>query len=1116
MAVISILSGDVELHDFDENNQGRMVWKGSATSTRSWNEVYSAALKEMDNAGNMDQGVPIEAVTPTQYRLVNQWFVDDATVEHFTGGSAFSQGWKDGTTEHILIIGVDFATAFTVHDIGRTVLGATTGDTGTLLDFNTLRGLVWIRPDVPTTGGDEFDHPSEAYSIQNDTAAQVWQENNNAGPSYVSMTTEFNGATDADLIPFPATDESNDAFQIGFSQPFSKLIFDYGSGSAVAGIGGTVAWEYFNGATWTDLAETDATNGFTTAKADGLAVTWAAPTNWAKTSINGSAQLYYVRARITGTYATNPILDQGFIAGQGAGNFQKHSRHGGASAAGESAWAGTTSIGAIQDNTKPYIFRENPDSPQGSFDEVKVVATKGTDSWWPQAGHLDICLKTKEADSIFGPNPDNTSLAIATFLMRQYSKTFSHFIGKSLATAGGETVVPFGTDDDLNNTTGHRRFTTDAETGAGWGAGDLDTVIREVGNTNNKAVITAISGTGPNYTVDYYLIGTQEDFVDNDVVENVAATKSMTLNVNASNVGPASLAVNPVFGATTQDINNGNGVRPYSIRFDPASNELADIFERQKYLTRRGSTAAMQAQTGEEYVGSELQIEYNTQASGNFVEGAKVYDQTTEAQGIVVADHDDGATGDLIIKALRGTFTAANVVSDSPDPTQTLGTALRVDASPFAIVNETTDATSAGGADVLPFPAAEAVGDYFVIGGLKPFSLVTIDIATAGTDGVGLWEYWSGTAWTSLEAVSGFVDGTNDLKSGTGNQTLSFYPPVDWQRHTLVDGTASYGPFYMIRLRVTTVYTVDPILDQVSIADFVTATIGSVRTIVPIAAAPFGTFAGGKFFGAPGVTLTIANLAAGEDQSYQLIDDNGVTQIPPNTITFEVDNLISGDFVACYRRTGAAINKTQFVLAASNDLGDAAVIMNATIPTDNPTNANSKVRILSLSGDEHRYRYTTYATTTFALATATVGTDDGTGTLTTIDDAGVNFVTDGVEPGDMVRNTTDGVSFSVVVTVAATQLVVTSNGVTWASKAYSVNTLVENYGAGQNAYVPIIEQLADAAFENNKLVLATSITARVVVRRSSAATEILPFTADITIAGSQTTTTIRNTDSIIT
>lgn len=1280
MAVITLLDGDVTIYDFSENRQGIIKWTGAATGTRTLREVYSAIQKSWDDQGNMDQPTPLRAVTPTQYQIQGlqdkPFFVDDVTAEHFTGGSLFSQGWVSGTNEYILIIGSSFATAFSVHDIGRTVLGGTTGDTGTLLDFNSTRGLIWIRPDDPSNTGDEFDHPSEAYSIKNDICAQAWQVDI-TGPTYVSMTTEFNNATNNDVIPFPAVEATGDYFAVGFAQPFSKLVFDYANGQA--GTVGTVTWKYWNGTAWTALSGvSDATAGFTTAVADTLAVTWTAPTDWATKSENGSAQLYYVIAEVTGVYTVQPQLDQGYVGGQGAGVFQEHGRHGGASAAGESAWAGITSIGAIQDNTKAYIFAEDPDSSASSFKEIKVHQTKGTSEWWDQEGHIDILLKTKEAGSIFGQLP-GASTAVATFFMRQYTKTYSHFVSTALGTAGGETVVPFGTGTDLNVTTGYRQLIADAEFGAGWTSSDVGAVIQQQGTateytrvwnvddslstflnvttdandagtgdflpfpateaagdycafgytakfsklrfdnlaatagidsgtlvtiweywdgttwapltnvtdgtstggntkaftatagndkfvnflepldwatttisdaatplyyvrvristagystnptlntsrmypvTNNKAVITSVSGTGPNYTIQYYLVGLGTDYVDNDIVEHEYTNKNFTLFGNPTDVNAAALAVTPTFGATTENINNGNGAAPYSVRIDPVSNLLSLVYPRLQYLTRRFSQTVLQGQVGEEYLGDELQVEYTSQAGGAFAEGGFVYSQNSDAVGIIVADHDDGATGDLILKAVRGTFTNADIISDSPDATQTLMAALQVDASPFAIVDETTNAISAGGADVDPFivGAGEAVGDYFVIGASKPFARVVIDIATSGTVGVGIWEYWDGNSWETLESAPNFADGTSDFTAAPGVVNLDFYPPLDWEKYTLIDVAASYGPYYMIRFRITTVYTVNPILDQVSIEDLVTATVnGTPRVIVPKADAPFGAFAGGKLFGAPGVTLTTANLAGADVQAYQLIDDNGVTQIPPNTISITVSELVTGDTVAVYRRTGNEINKTQFVLAASNDLGDTAVITNATIPTDNPSGAGSKIRIVSLSNQEHRYRYTSYATTTFTLSAASTGTATAGSTLTNISNGGATFVTDGVEVGDLVRNTTDGFSYSTITAVnSETSLTVTNNGVSWASQAYSVNTLVENYNAGQNAYVPLMEREADATTEVASLIYSTPIDIRVVARRSDDSTPILPYTQDTSLTGTQTFPIVRNSDDIIT
>jgi hypothetical protein len=1267
MAVISLLGGDVTIYDFSENRQGRIKWTGAATGTRTLRELYSAIQKSWDDQGNMDQPTPIRAITPTQYQIQGTqdkpFFIDDDTVEHLKGGSLFSSGWISGTTKYIKTIGADFATAFSADDIGRTLLGGTTGDTATLLDYNSGRGLLWIRPDDPTqTTGDDFDNPTEAYSVKNDAAAVVWQVAA-GGPTFVDETADFNSAANADFQPFPTVEAANDYCAFGFALKFSKLIFDYANGTA--GVGGTVAWEYWNGTAWAALSGvTDGTTSFTAAVGDGKAVTWTAPSDWATTTLNGSAQLYYVRARVTGTYSTNPVLDQGFIAGQGTGNFKVHPRHGGGAQGGESAWAGITTIGAIQENTKAYIFQENKDTPSGSGKEIKVVATKGTSEWWNQEGHIDVLLKTKESGSVIGPLPGGTT-AVATFLMRQFTKTYSHFLSTALGTSGGETVVPFGTGTDLNVTQGYRQLSTNAETGAGWSSSDVGAVVQKrgtqsawslvlqvdsspetfvdqttnansagtndyvvfpaseatgdyaafgyttkfnklefdyasgtagvggvvtweywngttwsaltsvtdnttsftaaVGNgklvvflepldwattslnnsvplyfvrarittiystnpvldrayvypvTNNKAILTSVSGTGPNYTIQYYLVGLGTDFANTDVVEHEYTNKSFTVTGAPSDVNSAALAITPTFGATTENINNGSGARPYSVRINPATNLLTAVYPRLQYLTRRLSTTLLQTQTGEEYLGNELQVQYTSQANGNFSEGRFVYSQNSDGLGIIVADHDDGTSGDLILKAVRGTFTNGDIISDSPDATQTLGTALQVDASPLTIVDQTTAAQSAGGADVTPFPASEATGDYFAIGAAKPFARVSIDIATSGVGGVGTWEYWDGTTWQTLETVPNFSDGTSDLTAAPGFSDLVFYPPIDWEKTTLAAGTASYGPYYMIRLRVTTVYTTNPILDEVQIKDWVTATVNGIpRVIVPVAAAPFGTFAGGKLFGAPGVTLTTANLNGADVQAYQLIDDDGTTQIPPNTIGVTVSNLVSGDTVAIYRRTGNDINKTQFTLAAGNNLGDTSVDVTTTIATDNPQTANSKIRIISQSNQEHRYRYASYSGTTFTLSTASTGTATAGSTLTTVIRATGSFITDGVEEGDMIRNTTNGTSYSFVVSVdSATQLTVTNNGVSWSSQAYSINTLVENYPSGQNLYVPILEVTADATTESTQLIFSSSFDVRVVVRRSDDSNPILPYTQDTSITGTVTFSAIRNSDDII-
>jgi hypothetical protein len=66
--------------------------------------------------------------------------------------------------------------------------------------------------------------------------------------------------------------------------------------------------------------------------------------------------------------------------------------------------------------------------------------------------------------------------------------------------------------------------------------------------------------------------------------------------------------------------------------------------------------------------------------------------------------------------------------------------------------------------------------------------------------------------------------------------------------------------------------------------------------------APFGTFAGGKFFGARGIW--IENYDAADAKNFQLIDASGATQIPPNVVPVKVTSVVAGDRVAVFLLSG--------------------------------------------------------------------------------------------------------------------------------------------------------------------------------------------------------------------
>ncbi len=139
------------------------------------------------------------------------------------------------------------------------------------------------------------------------------------------------------------------------------------------------------------------------------------------------------------------------------------------------------------------------------------------------------------------------------------------------------------------------------------------------------------------------------------------------------------------------------------------------------------------------------------------------------------------------------------------------------------------------------------------------------------------------------------------------------------------------------------------------------------NTFSPTKASPFGTFAGGKFFGARGVW--IQNMASSDIQNFQLIDSDNNTRTPPNKQSITISNLLSGDRISVFRTiSGTTINKAMFTAAAGNTSGNAAFIVNEAIPADTPS--SGVIRIVdttdTTSSRETRYTYTSWTGSTFS------------------------------------------------------------------------------------------------------------------------------------------------------
>src|SRR3989344_1322365 len=147
---------------------GKTVW--------TVNALYSFLQGEFDELNNLDEDIPISAQTPTEYTMINGWFIDEVSIKYLKGGALQTSGWASGKIRQI-----NYNSNSSFHmasaDIGRTITGTTTADAGAILFFDERtvdndQGRLWIRPTVPAN--DLFDNGSEAYTIAGSSAAGVF------------------------------------------------------------------------------------------------------------------------------------------------------------------------------------------------------------------------------------------------------------------------------------------------------------------------------------------------------------------------------------------------------------------------------------------------------------------------------------------------------------------------------------------------------------------------------------------------------------------------------------------------------------------------------------------------------------------------------------------------------------------------------------------------------------------------------------------------------------------------------------------------------------------------------------------------------------------------------
>lgn len=646
------------------------------------------------------------------------------------------------------------------------------------------------------------------------------------------------------------------------------------------------------------------------------------------------------------------------VASSSAAGSVDDTNSGSFSQTGESLWANPYIVTTLPATTRAYAIQDG---------------TKVTDAAqsWPASigfnsdGSIDVLLKVSE----FGNLIDD---GVTLWFARRGGSLYDHF--EIDLSVGGRQPVPLSPGEDgQNDAIGHYNATW---TG-GSGTLEVGDVVSMDADSEEAAIVADVTDSGATGDFDYFLIRSLTQLSAGAASGESTSTKTMTIAA-VSSLTPVTdePSVTVTSGQLDRDINNGNGSRPYSHDLDCNSLSWLRVYRALKFKTRRGSTIQIDAQDGEQYTGNAAQLEYGTQ-TGSFVEGEVVYGQTSGAFGTIVADHDDGATGDLILRDVRGTFTT------------------------------------------------EVVGD------------------------------------------------------------------------------AASGP-----------------------TDF--ATVTTVRNIATPKTSPLGTYAGGTFFGAPGVVPVLASIGAGEANNYILVDDDGVTQSPPVQVSITVGSLESGVRAAVFRLLAAdgEIDKDEYTSHNTNNTeGSTSFEVAASIGSEVPS-VDSWIRVEYATDTEDRYHFASYSGAIWTLTSNA----DWTGNTNTATDADglvltdtttpATFVTDGVLPGMMVQNTTDG-SVGVVASVdSETQLTLETqltggSGNDWAiADGYEINRLVRTYDNTANVYCPFIDDVATGTTLSRDIVYGGDVP--VVVRTRLGGTW-LPFEVENTIdSGGMTQAAILTADTIAT
>lgn len=264
--------------------------------------------------------------------------------------------------------------------------------------------------------------------------------------------------------------------------------------------------------------------------------------------------------------------------------------------------------------------------------------------------------------------------------------------------------------------------------------------------------------------------------------------------------------------------------------------------------------------------------------------------------------------------------------------------------------------------------------------------------------------------------------------------------------------------------------------------------------------APFGTYAGGKFFGAKGVYVT--NIVAADLNNLVLTATDDLVYTAPTSIAVAVSSVVSGDRVLMARSVAASFTASMSGTVMTVSAVASGKILIGQEITGAGISANTIVTSLGTG---------TGGTGTYNINNSqTIGSEAMTGS-SVIDK--YQFTIASRTSTTVVVNETVGIDIPTTGVLRVGDDRYTYTGLNRGTKTFSGMTSVSAYSAGQPCYVPIIDEQAAGTTVSKSLTYLADFAVIARVRKKG----ILPFENTGTVGNTGlTVSAIRTADTVAT